>query len=184
MNNLAEMGMSIHYRGSLKNADLIRPLTNEVADICDVLIWNYRVTADDTVEGISVTPENCETLTLTFLPDGKLASRVFILYGMSDDAYIFTKTQFAGVDTHVAIIRLLRYLSSKYFESFELIDEGGFWETDDVAVLRAQFKQYEATLDAVTDALKDFRTVQGETVLDLAKRLEDFLQQRLDNKEP
>ena len=173
------MGLSIHYKGVLKSPDLIRPLIEESVDICEVMGWRYNLAADDLLEGISITPEKCETLTLTFLPDGKLASRAFILLNMPADAAIFTKTQYAGMDTHMAIIHLLRYLSGKYFRAFELMDEGNFWETNDVEVLRSQFSCYEVALNAVSNALKDFPSADGETPDSLVARLEAYLKQRL-----
>jgi hypothetical protein len=43
------------------------------------------------------------------------------------EQWLFTKTQYAGVETHMAMIRLIRYLDEKYFERFELHDESQYW---------------------------------------------------------
>ena len=89
-----------------------------------------------------------------------------------------TKTQFAGADAHIAVIKLLRYLKEKYFSVFELNDEGMYWETMDEKVFLKQFARYEFLLDAVAEALTGMKTVPGETPLSLADRIEKLLKDR------
>lgn len=58
---------------------------------------------------------------------------------------------------------------------FSLMDEGNYWETGDAKILYAQFKIYNQLLNAVSDALSDFKAMPGETHFLLAERIEKIL---------
>jgi len=88
---------------------------------------------------------------------------------------ISTKTQFAGSDTHISILKLLHYLKEKYFESFELNDEGYYWEKWDEKLLLSQFARYNFILDKVASALANVKMAAGETAESLADRIEEIL---------
>jgi len=47
----------------------------------------------------------------------------------------FTKTQFAGAETHILLCKLLRYLEKKYFAELEVIDEGDYYYKGDASAL-------------------------------------------------
>jgi hypothetical protein len=202
------MGLSIHYKGRISNYSLIDQLTNEVEDICKSLNWKYHIwvkenAANDNahitnpgflnyspedLKGITVSPEECEPVALTFLPSGILCSPVKLMYNdpATNDLMIevvSTKTQYAGPDTHIAVVKLLQYLKDKYFSDFELTDEGMYWETKDEKVLLSQFAKYNYALKTVAEALSDFKSVPGETVTSLADRLEAFLKKKLGSGE-
>jgi hypothetical protein len=173
------MGLSIHYSGIINSAGKIPQLVEEVQDVCIALDWDYRLVSDELLNGISFTPPECETLCLTFLHDGQLASRIRLMYDIEPANVISVKTQFAGMDVHKTVIKLLQYLSAKYFSHFELEDEGGYWESGDEVVLRKKFELYDELLNKVQTALCDFKTEPGETKNELVKRLEEFLKKRL-----
>ena len=59
----------------------------------------------------------------------------------------------------------------KYFSEFELIDEGGFWETDDEKVLQQKFADYEAALNRLENILKSMERIPGESAESLAERI-------------
>jgi hypothetical protein len=197
------MGLSIHYKGRINNYSLIDELTNEVEDICKILNWKYHIwvkesSANDNVhisnpcflnyspedlKGITVSPEDCEPVALTFLPSGLLCSPVKLMcndQGKNDliIEVVSTKNQYAGPDTHIVVVNLLQYLKEKYFSDFELTDEGMYWETKDEKVLLSQFAKYNYALKTVTEALSDFKSVPGENVTSLAERLEAFLKKK------
>jgi len=198
------MGLSIHYTGKIKDYALIDVMTAEVEDICKSMNWKYQVfdttksklksgatppvkyTPHD-VKGISFTPEESETAFLTFLPDGILCCPAKLIYydPATNDLMIemvHTKTQFAGPDTHIAILKLFHYLKEKYFESFELNDEGYYWEKWDEKVLLSQFATYNFILDKVASALADVKLAPGESVETLADRIEDILKKKFGNE--
>jgi hypothetical protein len=198
------MGLSIYYWGKIKDYLFIDALTAEAEDICKSLNWPYQVfdtsksdlkpgeTAEKytphDVKGISFTPEESETVFLTFLPDGTLCCPVKLIYydPASNDLMIevaHTKTQFAGPDTHIAILKLLDYLSKKYFQSFELNDEGDYWGKWDKEVLLSQFARYDFILDAVASALADVKLAPGESAGSLADRIEEIIIKKFGGEE-
>jgi hypothetical protein len=175
------MGLSIHYSGTIKDAAQIPKLIEEVQDVCTIFDWHYQFIDDESLTGIFFTPPGCETLCLSFLPNGQLASWARILYDIEPATVISVKTQFAGMDVHKTIIKLLQYLSAKYFSRFDLQDEGGYWETGDETVLARQFDIYDGLLNKVQSVLSDFKVDAGATKEELVKRLEEFLKERLKN---
>lgn len=172
------MGLSIHYSGTIKNISLVPLLAEEVQDVCTVLHWNYHIFDDEDFKGICFSPPECEPVFLTFDNNGILCSPVLWQLKIEPITTISTKTQYAGLQTHVAVIKLLKHIEARYFCEFELIDEGDYWESGDVAVLQKQFDRYNFLLDAVTESLKDFKLLPGENAESLGDRLERFLKER------
>lgn len=194
------MGISIHYSGKIKDYRLIDEMITEVEDICKSLNWkhqlfdmkksNPRVVSTKPVryspydvKGISFTPEKSETAFLTFLPDGTLCSPLKLIFydPATNDLMIevvHTKTQFAGPDIHIAILKLFHYLRGKYFESFKLNDEGCYWEKWDEMVLRSLFSRYNFILGKVSAALADIKLPPGESVESLADKVEKIIKKK------
>ena len=188
------MGLSIHYNGTLKDRALLPQLGAEMKDICESLGWDYHYfEADekDPLEGVYFAPEECEPLFLTFTPEGRLLSPIshitremLVEHGLDPELIytISTKTQYAGIDAHVALIRLFRYLSKKYFSHFEMNDEGGYWETNDLNVLKNQFAAYERAIQTFVDALQGMERIPGESPDSLATRIEELLKNKFEQE--
>lgn len=184
------MGMSIHYSGYLKERTLLPALAEEIKDICESLGWEYHyfeAAEGDELEGIYFAPADCEPLFLTFTPEGRLLSPISQLTrdmlaqnGLRPELIytISCKTQQAGMHTHIALIRLFRYLSNKYFREFVMDDEGGFWESDEQEVLQRKFMQCENAIKALTDVLADLRSQPLDAPDSLAWRIEQLLRER------
>jgi hypothetical protein len=135
------------------------------------------------VKGIAITPPECETAFLTFLPDGTLCSPVkLIFYDPSVNDLMIevvqTKTQYAGPEIHIALIKLLRYLAKRYFESFHLDDEGNYWETGDEQVLAGRFGTYHSLHGRLSAAMKNITPIPGESAESLADRMEEILKNK------
>ena len=173
------MGLSILFSGTIKNVQLIPQLTEEVQDICNELDWSHHVFDDEDFKVICFSPPECEPVFLTFHNSPELASPVTWQFGLPTSP-ISTKTQFAGMQAHVALLKLLKHLKEKYFAVFELDDEGGYWNMWDKEVLKKQFGRYDFLLNALTETLKDFKSQPGETAESLADRLEKFLEEQQD----
>mgnify|MGYP001607375097 FL=1 len=196
------MGLSIHYQGRIKDNALIDEMTEEVADVCNSMGWKYHLMevvdtekpesnthhirySPEDVKGITFSPEECEPVILTFLPDGMLVNWVKLIHydHLTNDLaieWVHTKTQFAGPDTHIAVVKLLHYISEKYFSFFELSDEGLYWGTWDEKILLSQFAKYNSLLDKMTAALQNVKLAPGETVENLADRIEEILKKKFD----
>ena len=172
------MGLSIHFKGELRDMKQLSAFVEEVEDIANSLDWKshridrvmeleesclleeQRTEGGIRIRGIHITPPDCETLCLTFAPSGKMMSLLGVLsaakmYPEFDFVYwLHTKTQYAGIEVHIAVISLLRYLEKKYFQSFEVSDEGEYWESNDVDLLTQRFDEYTKLIAAVKGALE------------------------------
>lgn len=84
-----------------------------------------------------------ESLSLFFDRAGDLRSPMTMLMLLDgtikpEEAWISMKTQFAGSDTHVYVIGLLKYLKKRYISDLEVSDESEYWDTGDRQVLEAK----------------------------------------------
>ena len=187
------MGLSINYSGQLMDPALITELMIEVVDICKELDWAYHLITgsnSDKLTGIVMSPAGCEPICLTSLPDGKLCSpftsknRKWYEENELDPELMYTtstKTQYASMETHIAIIKLLKHLKEKYFSVFELVDEGGYWETMDEKTLIGRFETYETAINRLAEALGQIEPMENETAESMADRIERLLIEKLGN---
>lgn len=186
------MGLSIHYSGRIKDAASLPLLIEEVVDTANIYGWKYQVFQNafpnealdihenlEAIYGICFTAPKCETVSLTFLSNGVMASpsRIF-LFGDSEDeterSYIYgfsVKTQFAGITTHAVIINFFRHLNNKYLSDFKMLDEGDYWETQSETVLQEKFRIYDAMFDNFTLALQTFPMEKEEDMIAYFERL-------------
>ena len=176
------MGVSIHYRGQINDTSLLSTLCDEVGDIARTMGWPSTTLDDDWstppdailtqggtvhghlgLKGIQITPHpDAEPLVLFFDRDGHLRSpltMVMILAGTMRPAtaWVPMKTQFAGPDTHVWIVGLLKYLKKRYIANLEVSDESEYWDTGD----RRKLEQDIALLNGKMRHLSDTITAGG-----------------------
>lgn len=177
------MGVTIHYRGSLNQKTQIHHFIEEVQDICESMDWDYNIMDEDwdktpkveiadrdeksiqlgghaSLKGIIFKPnEECERVVLTFNREGTLNSIINIAMGheAEEDGFpwVFTKTQFAGVEAHISIIKLLKYLKSKYISNLEVIDEGNYWDTGDSSQVSSRIQVINNAMDAIEKGLAE-----------------------------
>ncbi len=158
------MGLSIYYRGTLRHPDMAETLITDAIDICDEIGWRYHPIHSSNImpaHGLFITPEACESIDLTFLPDGRLYNCAHFLFTRHPEQeivdkdkhkWISTKTSYAGSDTHMAIIKFLRYLSEKYFSDFELKDDSLYWESNDADNCRYRFGETKEAIEMINMA--------------------------------
>jgi hypothetical protein len=144
------MGVTIHFEGRLrtkadldivirKGQEFARRNSTEVVSldsekkilkrVKDEKNWDY----EGEVKGIKFQPhENSDPLVLEF----------------DKDLYIqeFCKTQFAGVSTHIDIVKFLRDIEP-HFDKISVFDEGEFWDTDDIKLLEQKFEDFFVAFD-------------------------------------
>ena len=102
-----------------------------------------------------------------------------------DKMYLYmlsSKTQYAGSTIHKIIIHLLKYLSQKYFQDFQLTDEGGYWETGDEKLLEKNFKAYNDLLDGVVYSIKNYPINNAESFTDYFERIIKMLDAKRNRK--
>jgi hypothetical protein len=192
------MGLSFHYSGRIADPASLADLIEEVEDIAKVHGWKYyvfdRQFPEDTIGkpdynqriyGICFTPPECETVDICFLSNGRISSAVHLqIWGKTDDQeereYLYmlsVKTQYAGIKIHQFLIQLFKYLNAKYFADFTMSDEGEYWETNDLTVLKRNFKRYTELIDGFVSAIESIPIKAGEDVesyfLRLMKEIND-----------
>lgn len=193
------MGLSFHYNGSIANPELLPELIEEIQDIANIYNWKYNVYEkqfpentfgkpdySQSIYGISFTPPECETISVCFLSNGRMSSNVHLkFYGKTNEQpeseYLYmlsVKTQFAGVGSHQFIIQLFRYLNTKYFSNFELTDEGGYWETNDIELLKTNFKTNTDLINRFSSVIEYIPMLPEETIEAYFERLMKLIQDK------
>ena len=82
----------------------------------------------------------------------------------------YCKTQFAGSDTHIQIIELLRKVAP-LFEKFGVFDEAGYWESGDRSILQGNLDTVEAM---IAEAMQKDPSARGPLRLE-SGRVVDFV---------
>ncbi len=178
------MGVTLHYRGRLRQPTDVQPLTAELEDICRTSGWKFKLLdfpdpepGDEPFSGITFQPHpESESVWMLFNERGEL-SHPFA--GRPDDGSLpwsFTKTQMAGAATHKAICDLFRYLEGKWFEVFELIDETNYWKTGDEQLLQEYFDYLNDAIRFMDDALNSLP--EGEANMKKIKEIAEQFRQR------
>jgi len=178
------MGLTIHYNGEFRKNASLSEMIEEVKDIAEIYNWNYHIfekefpknslgkkTFDGNIYGIIFSPPKCEGVSLCFLSNRKIGNPAMLQDWLKsknkkDKRLIygnFTKTQYAGWKTHKIIIDLFRYLNKKYFQNLFLIDEGNYWQSNNVELLKYTFKEWGALIDGFADTLSKIKRKGGET---------------------
>jgi hypothetical protein len=137
------MGVTVHFEGGLKGARAFSSLLVHIEEIgrAETLLterfenaqaklgrgsedrpWDY---VGPTKGILLYLHEDCEPLRLEF--DRELYVREWV------------KTQFAGVETHIRLIQILRDIEV-FFLSLTVNDEGEYWESGNQAVLIGHFR--------------------------------------------
>jgi hypothetical protein len=113
---------------------------------------------DDTLRGFLITVHpKAEPLWLTFNASGEM-----VYYMALNDAgeywenkSLFTKTQFAGVETHIAVCEFLHWLQEHYMSALQVYDESGYYESGDVNQLTRAFDTLDTAMDQLQAALEN-----------------------------
>lgn len=202
------MGITIHYRGTIDRIKDVAQLSEEITEFAEVLEWDLRQWKENwhlpnsaaikrsqnglalsghvPIRGISLFPDpNCEPLFLTFRKDGTLASSMNMVMMAdeevdSDGLWLSTKTQFASVEIHIAIIKLLRFIKTKYISDLEVYDDGGYWESGDIAKLKERFQRIGAAIDSFPGTLNLIpqKELKNKTPEEIADFIEDIIKKK------
>ena len=203
------VGVSIHYRGRLNDVGLVDKLCAELADIAATMGWESTRLDDDWAQpvdarlrhtprgatidgnlglkGILMAPGGgAESLSFLFDRQGDLRcpmGMILILEGTlaPQEAWVSVKTQFASPELHVWIIGLLKYLKKRYIADLQVSDEGQYWETGDVRVLREKMDFLAGKIEQLAGDLSGGRwgNMSGLSADQIALRIEQwFLENR------
>ncbi|MFY8188396.1 MAG: hypothetical protein ACOVLC_10605 [Flavobacterium sp.] len=167
------MGLSFHYKGKLKKASNLNALIEEVKDIATANHWSYFLLEDKYdnnkfqkkvtkhLYGITVSAPKCEPFYLSFLSNGQLYD-VFNFTNLdfsqeidvAPNFYISTKTALGAPEIHIQLIHLLDYIANKYLTDFDCIDDGHYWESSDVDVIKERFDHFTNLMDSDENTFK------------------------------
>jgi hypothetical protein len=145
------MGVTIHFKGQLRDEDAYLRVINAATSFATERGWPsepikseqiklLRVTDDEQdwdyvgpVKGIALYPgEDCEPVRLEF--DAELYMQEH------------TKTQFAGVTTHVQVLNLFKAIKP-LFRDLKVEDEHKYWVTGDVRILSEHMNRIQEVID-------------------------------------
>jgi len=166
------MGVTIHYQGQLDRLEYLPKLIEELTDIAGSMDWeSMRIERDEEnseFEGIVLSPaDKCESISFLFDREGRLRNIADLLTGRFEpdpalSFYIFVKTQFGKIETHLWIVGLLRYLKKKYLSNLKVTDEGEFWETGNIETLQAKRGFLDSKINEFSDALSKVTDVPDD----------------------
>jgi hypothetical protein len=95
--------------------------------------------------------------------------------------YNHTKTQFAPIDVHIAVIKLMKYLQQKYIENLNVTDEGSYWETGDAYLLKKKMDFLNAKMDELAGLLESIHIEKDDTAETLVNKIEKLLNEKMKN---
>jgi hypothetical protein len=91
-------------------------------------------------------------------PEGWLIGLIEIedaeLGRLSEPPWCFVKTQFGPLEGHVALIEIFAALKREFIPDLEVSDEGGYWETRDLARLSKNFTTLQKAIDGMAEGLR------------------------------
>ena len=201
------MGVTLHYRGTLDDPGRLPALCDELADVARAMGWSAvridddydapldarlnhdssgaRIDGNVGLKGIVLTPDDgSESLWFCFDREGQLRSllgQILILDGTlkPEKSWAFTKTQFSSPERHVWIVGLLRYVQKRYVSDLEVRDDGGYWDTGDLAELRRRMNLIHGMIADMTTALSAprFAHLAGQSAEDVVAAIERLAQE-------
>jgi hypothetical protein len=194
------MGLTIHFSGQLKSSELIEPLVEDIAEIAGNYDWKYYILdskdppngENAPLQGIVFQPPKCDTVILLFDEKGQLINPVFSEEEDYDEinnlhnlrTQLFVKTQFASPALHIQLVHLFEYMAKKYFQVFEVLDDGEYWETKDASLLAENFKKNQALIDQFALGLESIPMNKGEELTDFLERVGEKVKKYLEGKDP
>ncbi len=154
------MGISIHFSGTIEQ-EQIAPLCEELSDIATSMGFDESVLVDDDdkgLRGIILRPASeMESIPFLFDSMGRLHAWGDLIAGWDDFSIlsVAVKTQFVGEADHIWLIGLLRYVQRKYIPALEVMDEGGYWESNDAVELKHRIEKLGAIIKGFGGALEN-----------------------------
>lgn len=135
-------GVTIHYEGTVRSASDVAAVVATARSFAKQYGWKVEDASAEHRKHVRVGAEKNEPyegkLTgIVFYP-AELCEPVWLQFG--DDLFFqnYVKTQFAGADIHVAIIKLFDQLKP-LLKSLRVDDDGGYWEKRDRSGLDDHF---------------------------------------------
>ena len=143
------MGVTIHFEGRVKTPAAYQLLIDELHEYAASYGWPCESISEHETTLKRVRDErdwdySGPTFGLQIHADENSDP---LRFEFDRDHYVqeFVKTQFAGTDTHIAIIGLLRRIEP-FFDRLTVEDEGEFWQTSDESILARHIQRCDEVL--------------------------------------
>jgi len=185
------MGITIHYKGKLNSTDLIDPFCEEVEDIAQSMNWDYTIVEEkdpDKIQfkGLVIKPHpSSEFLQFAIDKNGNLRNSFILENSGKDSKYSFSnhiKTQFAPIEIHMAIIKLLKYLQQTYISNLDVYDEGDYWQTGSESILKEKFDFLKTRMELMEDILNSIEFNEHDNAELVAEKIEEVLKKLRNSK--
>ncbi len=196
------MGISIHYKGKLNNPDLLNAFCDEIKDIAKDMNWNFNTFNNDLnnpnssyvdrnghikghipIKGLNVTIHpKAESLSFLFDKNGNLRNLLMMTYKNgkeSEISNIFVKTQFAPIEIHITIIKLLEYIKKKYISNLKVIDEGSYWDTRNKNILEEKLSFLYKKIDQIGNQISEIKVDGTDSPETILRKIETVLKKKL-----
>jgi hypothetical protein len=160
------MGITIAYRGRLADPARIEDFEDRLVDCAlemDAPVQVWRSWADHNPERmirgviLGLAPGQ-ESTSLLLSPEGWLIGLTDIQDAeegrLERPPWCFVKTQFGPVEGHVALVEMLAALKREFVPDLEVSDDGGYWETRDLAELVRRRSLTKGAIDGLAQGLR------------------------------
>jgi hypothetical protein len=159
------MGITIAYRGRLADITRVEDFEDRLLDYAletgaQVRVW--RTWADDNPERmvrgviLGLAPGQ-ESTSLLLSPEGWLIGLTDIQDAedgrLKEPPWCWVKTQFGPVEGHVVLVEMLTALKREFLADLEVSDDGGYWETRDLAELVRKQSMTQRAIDGLAEGL-------------------------------
>jgi hypothetical protein len=160
------MGITIAYRGRLTDLARVEDFEDRLVDFAleigaQVRIWRTWAETNPArvVRGVIVDlAPGHESTSLLLSPEGWLINLTEIEDAeegrLKEPPWCFVKTQFGPVEGHVALVEMLAALKREFLPDLEVSDEGGYWETRDLAELVRRRALTKQAIDGLAEGLR------------------------------
>jgi hypothetical protein len=148
------MGITIHYEGSLRSPLLVEELINTATRYAEEHQWSHRRIDGEATDLLRII-DNKEfyysgpVLGVELRPHTDAEP---LKFEFDDEMFLqdYCKTQFAGAETHIAVIELLDQIEP-YFLELRVEDEGEYWCSRDEARLHQHLDTVNRMLKEIMD---------------------------------
>ena len=147
---LSRMGVTIYFEGQLNNEAAYQELVRVASSVADAEGWQIETIASGEVTLLRVRDEQDWNYT------GPVNGIIIYVHEDCDpvrlefdrNLYVqeFTKTQFAGVQIHLKVLKLLKAIEP-FFRNLTVEDDGEWWETQDTANLEEHMARVQKVID-------------------------------------
>lgn len=174
------MEISIYYQGKLNHPELVAQFSDELADIARAMEWGYILineqeeTFNIKLRGIKIFPhKKTEPLIFTFDPDGYIRnpSIMKVAGNLEKFTYIgYIETHHTTAKFHIKVAKLLKYIQKKYISNLDVSDGGGYWETENNAVVKERFDAFKSQKNYLQELIKSIYIEEGGIPESIAKK--------------